>query len=159
PLLRTADRGEWLHGPGTIVTARLRDDPRSVDGLFRTTSRRLTHTELLHALISRMCALSSVNIEIQGPDDPTPVRVINAGDWTRTSPAELFDRVYRRADDGYEERLRLDAYQRLFLERAEDVRNDNGEVIGHAMLAPHEESIDEQGWWYFPRAVTYVGGL
>ena len=159
PLLRKADRGEWLPGPGTVVTAELRDDPRSVDGLFRTTSRRLTHTELLHALIPRMCALSSVNIEIQGPDDPAPVRVINADDWTRITPAELFDRVYRRPDDSYVERLRLDAYQRLFLERAQDVHDGDGDVIGHAMVAPIREVIDERGWWYVPWAVIYVGGL
>jgi Histidine kinase-, DNA gyrase B-, and HSP90-like ATPase len=158
PLLRKADRGEWLHGPGTIVTAKLRHDPRSVDGLFRTTSRRLTHTEHLHALVSRMCALSRVNIDIQGPDDPTPVRVINANDWTRISPAELFDRVYRRPDDSYEQRLRLDAYQRLFLERAEDVRDDNGEVIGHAMVVPSQEGVGDQGW-YPMQSVIYVGGL
>jgi hypothetical protein len=120
---------------------------------------RHLRAELLHALVPRMCALSGVNIEIQGDDDPTPVRVINANDWTHISPAELFDRVCRRPDDSYEERLRLDAHQKLFLERAQDVRGDNGQVIGHAMVAPYQEGVDEQGWFYMPTAVIYVGGF
>jgi hypothetical protein len=160
PLLRKADSSEWLREPGTVVRAKLLHDPRSVDGIFRTTTRRLTHTELLHAIVPRMCALSSVNIEIEGPDDAAPVRVINGGDWTRISPVELFARVYRRKDDSYEERMNLDAYEKLFLERAEDVGDEYGNIQGHAMLAPFQEDVDGQGWWwYMPAAVVYVGGL
>ena len=47
PLLRVAEDHERLHSCGTVVRAKLRNDPRSMDGLFKTTDRGLSHTQLL----------------------------------------------------------------------------------------------------------------
>ena len=49
PLLRVAEDHERLHSCGTVARAKLRNDPRSLDGLFKTTDRGLSHTQLLHS--------------------------------------------------------------------------------------------------------------
>ncbi|SNY60934.1 HD domain-containing protein [Paractinoplanes atraurantiacus] len=159
PLLRTAEPDEWLRRAGTEVTARLREDPRSMNGLFRSGSRQLSHTEHLHALVRPLCALARVNIDVQGPDDARPVRVISADDWTSISETELFDRVYRRPDDSYKERAALDVYCKRFLERAQVLRDESGRVVGRAMMASVWEGAEGVGWYVFCESHIYVGGL
>ncbi|MFG3697688.1 ATP-binding protein [Micromonospora sp. NPDC047620] len=159
PLLRAAERSEWLRQPGTVIRARLRVDPRSSNGLFRNSSRRLTHTEYLHAMVLPMCALARVHIDVQGPDDPVPIRLVNANDWVAISDSELFERVYHRPDDTYGHRLGLEVYRQRFLERAEEIHDEQGRVIGRAMMTSVWEGTSGAGWWGGCQSHIYVGGL
>jgi signal transduction histidine kinase len=160
PLLRAADPHEWLRGSGTVVRVRLNHDPRTMDGLFKTTNRKLTHTQLLHSRLTRMCALSDVDIRVQGPDDPHPVRIIQGGDWTRISRSELFRRVYRRDEASHSDRLIYDGYERLFVDRATDLCDEGGNVVGRAMVASGYECVHpDLRWMRAPKAGVYVGGL
>ncbi|MCM4077771.1 HD domain-containing protein [Paractinoplanes hotanensis] len=159
PLLRTAEPNERLRSAGTVVTARLRVDPRSVKGLFRNNSRRLSHTEHLHALVLPLCALSRVNIDVQGPDDARPVRLVSADDWVVISETELFDRVYRQPDDSYKRRLALDVFCKRFLQRARLLRDEDGRIAGRAMMASNWEALEGSGWYMNCVSHIYVGGL
>ncbi|MEU7756801.1 ATP-binding protein [Micromonospora sp. NPDC049171] len=159
PLLRAAERAEWLRQPGTVIRVRLRLDPRSTNGLFRNASQRLTHTEYLHAMVLPMCALARVHIDVQGPDDPVPVRLVHANDWVTISNSELFERIYHRPDDTYGQRLGLDIYRQRFLDRAEEIRDEQGRVIGRAMMTSMWEDISGAGYWIACFSHVYVGGL
>ena len=160
PLLREAEPQERLRSPGTRVRVRLREDPRSENGLFRTTSRRLSHTPLLHSLVRRIGALLDVNVEVQGPDDHTAQRVVTASDWTDIPAAELFSRIYPREEADYQDRRHYDAYETLFVDRAQEVYDNNGRVVGRAMIASGWEPVDEEMQrWLLPQAQVYVGGL
>jgi hypothetical protein len=160
PLLRQADPHERLRACGTVVRARLRNDPRSLEGLFKTTNRRLTHTELLHSRLINMCALADVDIAAQGPDDPHPVRVIQGGDWTRIPAGELFRRLYRRDEASHLDRMIYDGYEKRFIDQAQEVRDAAGNIIGRAMLASGLESVHpDLRWMQRPEGFVYVGGL
>lgn len=160
PLLREADPPERLRWHGTTVRVKLRDDPRTADGLFRTDQRRLSHTKLLHALLTRMCALIDVNIEGKGPDDVAPIRLVSACDWPEISPAELFRRIYPREEADYQNRLYYDSYEKIFVERARELRDESGQVIGRAMIASGWEPLESDvQLWELPEAPVYVGGL
>ena len=160
PLLRVADVHERLRSSGTLVRARLRHDPRTIEGLFKTTNRRLTHNQLLHSRLIRMCALADVDIAVQGPDDPAPVRIIQAGDWTRIPPAELFRRIYRRDEANHLDRIIYDGYERWFVQHADDLLDDRGTVIGRAMVATGWEAVHPDLRWMRPtKAPIYVGGF
>ncbi|XVU29017.1 HD domain-containing protein [Actinoplanes sp. CA-054009] len=159
PLLRTAEPDERLRTAGTVVTIRLREDPRSVNGLFRNRSRQLSHTEHLHALVRPLCALSRVNIDVQGPDDAQPTRVISADDWMSISETELFDRVYRRPDDSYKMRVALDVYCKRFLQRAQALRDEAGRIAGRAMMTSIWEGTEDLGLYIVIESHIYVGGL
>ncbi|XVV16143.1 HD domain-containing protein [Actinoplanes sp. CA-131856] len=159
PLLRTAEPDERLRTAGTVVTIRLREDPRSVNGLFRNRSRQLSHTEHLHALVRPLCALARVNIDVQGPEDGWPKRVISADDWMSISETELFDRVYRRPDDSYRLRVALDVYCKRFLQRAQALRDEAGRVAGRAMITSIWEGTEDLGLYMNIESHIYVGGL
>ena len=161
PMLRKADPQERLRGCGTTVRARLRHDPRSINGLFKTTSRSLNHTELLHSRLTRMCALAEVDINVQGPDDPLPVRIIEAGDWTRIPAAELFGRLYRREEASHLDRVIYDGYEKLFIDHASDLHDADGNICGRAMLASGLELLYNKGLRPMkpPEALIYVRGL
>jgi len=160
PLLREADPHERLRGCGTIVRARLRHEPRSMQGLFKTTNRTLTHTELLHSRLTRMCALAEVDIKVQGPDDPGPVHIIRAGDWSSIPAAELFRRLYRREEASYLDRVIYDGYEKFFIDHATDLRDAQGRIIGRAMMASGWETVHpDLRWAKPPEGLVYVGGL
>jgi hypothetical protein len=160
PLLRAADVHERLRSSGTVVRARLRHDPRTLEGLFKTTNRRLTHTQLLLSRLTRMCALADVDIAVQGPDDPAPIRIIQAGDWTRIPPAELFRRIYRRDEANHLDRIIFDGYERWFVQHADDLLDDRGAVIGRGMVATGWEAVHPDLRWMRPtKAPIYVGGF
>ncbi|MEU8814917.1 ATP-binding protein [Actinoplanes sp. NPDC048796] len=160
PLLRVADVHERLRSSGTMVRARLRHDPRTVEGLFKTTDRRLTHNQLLHSRLTRMCALAEVDVAVQGPDDPAPVRIVQAGDWTRIPPAELFRRIYRRDEANHLDRIIYDGYERWFVQHADDLLDDEGTIIGRAMVATGWEAVHPDLRWMRPtKAPIYVGGF
>ncbi|MGH3770160.1 MAG: HD domain-containing protein [Pseudonocardiaceae bacterium] len=160
PLLRVADVHERLRCSGTVVRAKLRYDPRSMDGLFTTTNRRMSHTQLLHSRLIRMCALADVDIEVQGPDDPQPVRIIQAGDWTRIPVTELFRRIYRRDSASHLDRVIYDGYERLFIDHASELLDGAGNVIGRAIVTTGWESVPPGvRWMRRTKAPIYVGGL
>jgi hypothetical protein len=160
PLLRVADVHERLRSCGTVVRARLRHDPRSMDGLFKTTNRRLTHTQLLHSRLIRMCALADVDIAVQGPDDPAPVRIIQAGDWTRIPAVDLFRRIYRRDEASHLDRVIYDGYERWFERHATRLTDDDGVVLGRAMVVSGWEAVHPDLRWLRPtKAPIYVGGF
>jgi hypothetical protein len=160
PLLREADVHERLRGYGTIVRAKLREDPRSIDGLFKTTDHGLTHTQLLHSRLTNMCALADVDIKVQGPDDPHPVRIIQANDWTHIPAAELFQRLYRREEASYLDRIVYDGYEKLFVDHASELRDSDGQIVGRVMMASGLELIaDGLRWMKPPEGLIYVGGF
>lgn len=161
PLLREAEFEECLRKPGTVVRARLREDPRNIKGIFRTNSKRVGHTELLHELINRMCALSEVDVSVKGPDDPAPRHVIAAGDWLDIPAAELFQRLYRRSDMDYMQRMLYEQHEKLFIDHETRVLDDDGNTIGRAMLLSGREASETQDlWWHGNyRGMVYVGGL
>ena len=160
PLLRRADPHEQLRSCGTVVRARLRHDPLSMDGLFKTTKRSLTATQLLHSRLIRMCALTDVDISVQGPEDPHPVRILQAEDWIRIPAGELFRRLYRREEASYLDRVIYDGYEKMFIDHAIELRNSAGEIIGRAMMASGFEAVHPDLRWMRPaEAMIYVGGL
>jgi hypothetical protein len=160
PLLREADVHERLRVSGTRVRARLRHDPRSMEGLFKTADRGLTYTQLLHSRLTRMCALADVDIKIQGPEDAYPVRIIQANDWTRIPPGELFRRLYRKEEASRLDRVIYEGYEKLFVDRATDLRDSNGNISGRAMLVSGLELMPEGlRWMQPPEGLIYVGGF
>lgn len=160
PLLRAADSHERLRGSGTVIRARLRHDPRTIDGLFKTTNRRLTHSQLLFSRLTRMCALSDVDIKCQGPDDPCPVLVVQGGEWKRIPASELFRRIYRRDEANHVDRLIFDGYEKFFVDQASDLYDQDGEMIARAMVASGWEQVHpDLVWRQVPFAPIYVGGF
>ena len=160
PLLRAADSHERLRVSGTTVRARLRCDPLSIDGLFKTTNRRLSHTQLLHSRLTRMCALSDVDVKAQGPDDPCPVRMVQGGEWKRISASELFRRIYRRDEASHLDRLIYDGYEKIFVDQASELCDEDGELIGRAMVSSGWEQVHpDLVWRQQPTAPIYVGGF
>ncbi|GGL07711.1 HD domain-containing protein [Planomonospora parontospora] len=161
PLLREAERSEWLSGPGTVVQIKLRNDPRTTEGIFRIDSRRRSHTQNLHAELTNLCALSEVDVQVQGPDDPAPVRIICAGDWTKISADELFWRIYLQWEQNPLYQRILEHYQTLFVDHATDLLDENGKIVGRAMLSSGEEHVLTYGLnkYYAPFGYVYTGGL
>ena len=107
-----------------------------------------------------MCALAEIDIEVQGPDDVNPVRIVQANDWTRISPAELFRRLYRREEASHLDRVIYDSYEKLFVDRATDLHNADGGISGRAMLVSGLELTPEGlRWMKPPEGRIYVGGL
>ena len=160
PLLRRAEPHERLRECGTTVRVRLRDDPRSMEGLFKTTERGLSHTELLHSRLTQLCALADVDIMVKGPDDADPICLVRGNDWVDIPPGELFRRLYRREEESYLNRVLYDAYEELFVERVSDLKTAEGHIVGRAMLASGFELMHKGlRWWEPPEGVVYVGGL
>ena len=101
-----------------------------------------------------------VDIKARGPDDPHPVLIIQARDWTRIPAAELFRRLYPKQEASHLDRVILEGYERLFTENAADLHNADGDIIGRAMLVSGMELVDpDLRWMKVPEAFTYVGGL
>jgi hypothetical protein len=160
PLLREADVHERLRSCGTVVHARLRHDPRSMEGLFKTTDRSLSYTELLHSRLTRMCALAAIDVKVQGPEDQCPVRLIQADDWTRIPAAELFQRLYRKEEASHLDRVIYEGYEKLFIDHATDLRSADGRIVGRAMMASGFELMPEGlRWMKPPEGLIYVGGF
>ncbi|MEU7913113.1 HD domain-containing protein [Microbispora bryophytorum] len=161
PLLREATRAEWLSGPGTVVRARLKRDPRTLEGIFRTDSLRWSHTQCLHAELTNLCALAEVDIQAQGPDDPAPIRIVSAGDWREIPAAELFKRIYLQWEQNPLYQRVLEHYQNLFIDHATTLVGDNGDIVGRAMLSSGEEHIlhSELNSYFTTWGWVYVGGL
>ncbi|GAB2867661.1 hypothetical protein GCM10022221_80690 [Actinocorallia aurea] len=158
PLLRKASPLERLRESGTKVRLKLREDPRSTKGLFRTGSTLRTHNERLHALITKMCALADVDIAVQGPDDPSPEIIIHGHDWEHLSAEDLFRRLYWTGTESYVQRSVYERYSKLFATHETRVHDDEGRLIGRVMLAPRRGlSII---WDYgYQEARLHVGGL
>jgi hypothetical protein len=159
-MLRRADYHERLRAWGTEVRLKLREDPLSLDGLFKTDHRRLSRTELLHGRVKRLCALSDTDIAVCGPDDEALVKVINGGDWITIPPDELFRRLYRKEEESHLDRMILDGYEKLFVDRATNLVDETGVVVGRGMMATGWESVYPDMYWLRPpEGHVYVGGL
>lgn len=161
PLLREAERSEWLSGPGTVVRAKLKNDPRTIKGIFNTDSRRRSYTQILHADLTSLCALAEVDIQVQGPDDPVPVRIVRAGDWTEIPAAELFQRIYLQWEQNPLHQRVLDHYQNLFVDHATTLIDDEGNIVGRAMLSSGQEHVLRSGLntSFTAYGWVYIGGL
>jgi hypothetical protein len=161
PLLRVADPTERLRTHGTTVLARLRHDPCSLDGLFKESNRnRRSPTALLHAMVSRVCALADVDIAVEGPDDRGPRTLINGGDWLTIPAEQLFRRIYRKETADHFERLVYDGYEKIFALNETRMLDDTGATIGRAILANGWENVGpDLQWRSIPEAPVYVGGF
>ncbi|WP_425455015.1 HD domain-containing protein [Actinocorallia herbida] len=158
PLLRKAEPLERLRESGTKVRLKLRDDPRSTKGIFRTDSPLRTHNERLHALVEKMCALSEVDIAVQGPDDPSPTIVIRGRDWEDLPAEDLFRRLYWKGTERYVERSVYERYAKLFAAHETRIYDDAGRLSGRAMTAP-SGGITVHWNHGYEKAQLYVGGL
>jgi Histidine kinase-, DNA gyrase B-, and HSP90-like ATPase len=162
PLLRVADPTERLRMHGTTVLARLLYDPCSPDGLFKGTNRnRRDATTLLHATVSRVCALADVDIAVEGPNDRGgPTTLIRGEDWLTIPAEELFRRIYCRETADHFERLIYDGYEKIFTLNETRMLGDAGETIGRGILANGWENVGpDLQWRSLPEAPVYVGGF
>lgn len=160
PLLRRAnDLNEQLRDSGTKVRIRLREDPRSVKGIFRRVSKRLSYTQLLHSIVSRMCALSEVDILVQGPDDPRPRLVIEADDWIDLPTGQLFRRLYQQGGENLVEREALERCEKLFIDRETRIYGADGRVNGRAAIVTPMEMWTAGAFDSDKMGQLYVGGL
>ncbi len=107
-----------------------------------------------------MCALAAVDVDVQGPDDPAPVRIVEANDWVSMPAVQLFRRLYRREEASHLDRVLYDAYEKLFAEQATELRDSDGQVAGRAMLVSGLELMPEGLRWTLrpPEGLIYVGG-
>ncbi|MFG1649790.1 ATP-binding protein [Micromonospora sp. NPDC049275] len=162
PLLRVADEAERLHGGGTVLRAKLRHDPLSEDGLFRTDTLNQSRTHMLRTLLLELCALADVDIQLDGPDEGSATETLLRGnDWKTLPPRDLFRRLYQSSELHPAEQAMYDAYEEVFAEHVRDLRDENGDVIGRAILASglESETVKDLWWWPSPRAKIYVGGF
>ncbi len=161
PLLRDATEDEVLHGGGTVVRAKLKFDPLSEEGLFRTEVSNGSRTEMLALLLTELCALADVDLYVSGPGNDDPLQLIVANDWKSLPPRDLFRRLYPKATQAPYERQMYEAYEDVFAEHVRELRDKNGDIIGRAILAAGLESsaIKDLWWWPSPLARVYVGGF
>lgn len=161
PLLRVAKPAERLSEPGTVVRARLLEDPKSIGGLFQAGTARKTHTELLRSEIARLCALSEVDLRVKGPEDLKSVLLIKADDWQTIPAKELFGRLYGGTQRNILWRRSYEEYAKLFAEHETHVLDAEGNLVGRAMMLTGDEAVGTHlsGYHYLLRARIYVGGL
>ncbi|MEW2593810.1 ATP-binding protein [Micromonospora aurantiaca] len=162
PLLRVAEEGERLHGGGTVLRAKLKHDPLSDDGLFQTDILNKSRTHMLRSLLLELCALADVDIQLDGPDEGVGVETLLRGnDWKTLPPRDLFRRIYQSSEMDPAEQAMYDAYEDVFAEHARELRDENGDIIGRALLASglESETVKDLWWWPSPRAQVYVGGF
>jgi len=162
PLLRVAEESERLHGGGTILRAKLRCDPLLDEGLFGTEVLDESRTHMLRSMLLELCALADVDIQLDGPDEDAQVEtLLRANDWKTLPPRELFRRLYRTRESDPIEQAMYDAYEDVFAEHVRDLKNEDGDIIGRAILASGLESaaVKDLWWWPSPRANVYVGGF
>ena len=101
-----------------------------------------------------------MDIEVQGPDDATPVRIVQGNDWLSIPAVELFRRLYRREEASHLDRVIYDAYEKLFADHATELRDDDGQVAGRVMLVSGFELMPEglRMTMNPPEGLIYVGG-
>ncbi|MDG4799435.1 ATP-binding protein [Micromonospora sp. WMMD980] len=162
PLLRVADESERLNGGGTVLRAKLKHDPLSEDGLFQTDILNQSRTHMLRNVLLELCALADVDIQLDGPDEASTLETLLRGnDWKTLPPRELFRRIYQSSELSPPDQAMYDAYEDVFAEHVRDLRDDNGDIIGRAILAAglESETVQDLWWWPSPMAQVYVGGF
>ncbi|WP_422736234.1 HD domain-containing protein [Micromonospora sp. WMMD729] len=163
PLLRVADENERLNGGGTVLRAKLKHDPLSEDGLFQTDILYESRTRMLRNLLLELCALADVDIQLEGPDEESEAveTLLRGNDWKTLPPRELFRRLYQSSELSPSDQAMYNAYEDVFAEHVRDLRDDNGDIIGRAILAAglESETVQDLWWWPSPRAQVYVGGF
>lgn len=162
PLIRAANQDELLDGPGTEVTLHLTHPPLSESGLFQQSVSRLTSWELLEIVLTEMCFLLDVDL-FSERENGERVHIIKADEWKTMEAKSLYERLYlgpsKRVD--WWQRGMYAALESVFIENLEDIRDDEGEIVGRAALAAGlSELVDsDQWWWPVPSARVYVGGM
>jgi hypothetical protein len=162
PLLRNAEPDEYLHNGGTKVRARLREHPLSRDGLFGTDVKRESIAVMLREALTTLCALAEVDLLVQGPEDDDYVMLVMANDWKTLPPRDLFKRIYRTRDStSAVHREMYRAYEEVFAEHVTNILDDDGELVGRAILAAGLDDLvaTDIWWWPSPFAPVYVGGF
>jgi hypothetical protein len=161
PLLRVADEDERLHIGGTEVRVRLKIAADQQDG-FLWYGGGESVEDVLRNKVTELCALADVDIEVQGPTDPVPTRIVRANDWRHIPLNVLFERMHmsNRKYRGFREIL--DEIREAYCASASDIMTSDGEVVGRAALAPRL-LLRGSGHVILPyfllQAKVYVGGL
>ncbi len=161
PILRVADDSEMLRGGGTIVRAKLKCDPLSDEGLFRTDAIYKSRTRMFRSLVLEICALADADLYVQGPEEGSSSLLLSANDWKWLEPRELFKRLYPSEERLPLEQSMYDAYEDVFAKHVRNLHDEKGDIVGRAILAAGLESlaIKDLWWWPSPKAKTYVGGF
>jgi hypothetical protein len=161
PIVTNVPLDERLVSGGTEVRLRLRLDPLSEKGLFGTTAMVISRSAMLERHLAGACALVDVDLSFQGIDDDRPRRIVTANEWKSLPPRELFRKIYSEELESPWNAPMYSAYENVFAENAQDVLDDEGEIVGRAILAAGLESmvLTDVWWWPAPRAKVFVGGL
>ena len=162
PLIRQAASDEELSQPGTEVSLVLRDAPLSADGLFQQMVSRLTVWELLEVVLCEMCFLLDVDLFVSDESGDLH-KIVSGNEWKTLSPSELYHRLYLRPSqrNNWWERAMYAAFEPAFIANLEDIYDDEGDIVGRAVLAAGLDELvaNDQWWWPSPRAHVYVGGM
>ncbi|MDP9933720.1 hypothetical protein J2T11_000044 [Paenarthrobacter nicotinovorans] len=161
PLLRDVPPRERLTRNGTLIRARLKHDPLSSDGLFGTDAVQESRSQMFRDLIEPRAALLDTDLFASGPEDAADINLVKANEWKTCSAKELFQKVYRDELRSPRTKAMYEAWERVFIEHEQALKDENGEIVGRAILAAGLESdaLADVWWWPSPRAETFVGGL
>ncbi|WP_168223513.1 ATP-binding protein [Pseudarthrobacter sp. NIBRBAC000502772] len=161
PLLRDVPPRERLTRNGTIVRARLQHDPLSTEGLFGTDAVQESRSQMLRDMIEQRSVLLDTDLLAAGPEDETDILLVTANEWKTCDARELFRKIYKDQLRSPQLQPMYEAWESVFVEHEQALRDDSGEVVGRAILAAGLESdaLADVWWWPSPRAETFVGGL
>lgn len=129
PLMRPADRKDWLMEPGTKVTLRLHDDWDSKDSVGM--SRRYAQPEDLAEGIRHLALLCDEAIELVLPTNET-VHCVGSRSWTELSNADLFDQLVGGASSSTE--VVVERAREVFRNRVRPLFGPDGSVQGRMCL-------------------------
>lgn len=162
PLLRKAAENEQLNGAGTEVHVVLQHPPLSSDGLFQQSVSRLTTWELLEVVLCEMCFLLDVDLSMSTADGER-LTVVKGNEWKSMDPKDLYERLYlrpSRRNDWWVRGMYV-AFEPAFVANLENIYDDQGDIVGRAVLAAGLDELvaSDQWWWPSPEAHIYVGGI
>ena len=161
PLVRDVPPREQLTHNGTVVRARLKFDPLSEEGLFRTAAVQESRAQMLRDALEENCALLDTDLYCAGPEDAHEHQLVSADEWKTAPAGDLFKKIYKsRSRDPMSQQMYA-AWEKVFVEHEQPLLDASGEVVGRAVLAAglESDSLSDVWWWPSPSAVTYVGGL
>jgi hypothetical protein len=162
PVIRSADNGEWLNEPGTIVRVWLRE--KADDGLLaprvctseyldKEYARRSTPWSL-GDLCEWLCPCLDVNLVVESGADVATV--LHASDWKTITGKDLLRRLLLHRED-CREILAAGTLDRL-AGNIRELRDPCGEVIGRAALTRWIEGISTtRGRRFQPPGVVTAG--
>ncbi|WP_243646245.1 MULTISPECIES: ATP-binding protein [unclassified Rathayibacter] len=161
PLFRNVPVREELTQNGTLVRLRLKNPPLSEKGLLETDAIEQSVSQMVRDMLINMCALLDVDLKFEGPDDRDAKRLIEANEWSTLPADQLFDRIYTFDMKNPNYQKMYIEWRKYFIENEQSLFDEDGRVIGRAVLASglENESTADVWWWPAPDAKTYVGGL